>query len=360
MSQYIVYSARGSSSGASGVTSLNGQTGALTLVAGSNITITPGAGTLTIDASASSALTTNHIFVGNGSNIATDVAMSGDATIVASGALTIANSAITNAKMANMADNTVKGNKSGGSAAPSDLALSDVVEATSAILTITNGSKAIIGAANLSIEVQQSSSTDDGYLSSTDWNTFNSKFNLPALTAGSVIFSDGSTLAEDNANFFYDDASNSLGIRTDAPGFALDVAGDAHVANDISLDSAIDIAQIATPANPASGRDKLYVKSDDKLYILNSAGSEVLVGPTTPVQDYIVNLFTLSGTDITNGYVTLTSTPVDATKVILNIIGGPVQEYGVDYQMIGADLDWNGLFLDGVLIAGDKLIVQFS
>lgn len=36
----------------------------------------------------SSTLTTNHIFVGNGSNIATDVAMTGDCTIVAAGAIT--------------------------------------------------------------------------------------------------------------------------------------------------------------------------------------------------------------------------------------------------------------------------------
>lgn len=39
------------SGGSSGVSSLNSQTGALTLVAGSNITITPGVGTLTISAS---------------------------------------------------------------------------------------------------------------------------------------------------------------------------------------------------------------------------------------------------------------------------------------------------------------------
>lgn len=41
-------------SGSSGVTSLNGQTGALTLVAGTNITITPGAGTLTINSTGGS------------------------------------------------------------------------------------------------------------------------------------------------------------------------------------------------------------------------------------------------------------------------------------------------------------------
>lgn len=44
-------------------------------------------------------LTQNHILVGNATNVATDVAMSGDATIVASGALTIANDAITTVKI---------------------------------------------------------------------------------------------------------------------------------------------------------------------------------------------------------------------------------------------------------------------
>jgi hypothetical protein len=73
------------------------------------------------------ALTQNHILVGNASNVAADVAMSGDATIVASGALTIANSAVTNAKMANMNDQTIKGNVSGGAAAPSDLTKAQVL-----------------------------------------------------------------------------------------------------------------------------------------------------------------------------------------------------------------------------------------
>jgi microcystin-dependent protein len=45
------------------------------------------------------ALTQNHIFVGNASNQPADVAMSGDTTIVASGTVTIANSAITDAKV---------------------------------------------------------------------------------------------------------------------------------------------------------------------------------------------------------------------------------------------------------------------
>ena len=42
----------------------------------------------------SNALAQNHIFVGNASNIATDVAMSGEASIVASGAVTLSNAAV--------------------------------------------------------------------------------------------------------------------------------------------------------------------------------------------------------------------------------------------------------------------------
>lgn len=41
------------------------------------------------------------------------------------------------------------------------------------------------------------------------------KFTLPALTVGSVLFSDGSTIAQDNTNFFWDDTGNILRLRGD-------------------------------------------------------------------------------------------------------------------------------------------------
>lgn len=62
------------------------------------------------------------------------------------------------------------------------LTLGNLTEATSNILTITGGTGSIIGS-GLSIQVKQSATAQSGYLSSTDWNTFNGKQTaLSALT----------------------------------------------------------------------------------------------------------------------------------------------------------------------------------
>lgn len=75
------------------------------------------------------------------------------------------------------------------------------------------------------IGITQATTSANGYLSSTDWNTFNGKFTLPSLTSGSVLFSNGSTIAQDNANFFWDDVNNRLGIGTSAPDSILHILG---------------------------------------------------------------------------------------------------------------------------------------
>jgi len=49
-----------------------------------------------------------------------------------------------------------------------------------------------------------------------------------------------------------------------------------------------DFAQIATPANPSSGRNKIYPKSDGKFYTLNSSGTEVAVGGGAQTEVFII------------------------------------------------------------------------
>lgn len=74
-------------------------------------------------------------------------------------------------------------------------------------------------------------------------------------------------------------------------------------------------------------------------------------------------LFTLNGTDISNKYITLASAPHTANRVRLTIRGAPGQFYGSDYVMDGTNTDrlkWTGLTLDGQLISGDQLTVEYE
>lgn len=72
-------------------------------------------------------------------------------------------------------------------------------------------------------------------------------------------------------------------------------------------DEALDIAQIGTPAAPASGRNKVYPKSDGKVYVEDSSGVEQLVGPgTSTAGPYLVVAattanITLSGAQTIDG-----------------------------------------------------------
>jgi len=95
--------------------------------------------------------------------------------------------------------------------------------------------------ANRTLSITQASTSTDGFLSSADWNTFNNKFTLPALTSGSVLFSNGTTIAQDNANLFWDDTNNRLGIGTNAPDSTLSVNGNINLLNTLGSNRSTDI-----------------------------------------------------------------------------------------------------------------------
>jgi len=71
--------------------------------------------------------------------------------------------------------------------------------------------------------LSQANGTTNGYLSSTDWTIFNNKFSLPSLTSGSVLFSDGITIAQDKTNLFFDNTNKRIGIGNANPASTLSV-----------------------------------------------------------------------------------------------------------------------------------------
>lgn len=83
-------------------------------------------------------------------------------------------------------------------------------------------------------------------------------------------------------------------------------------------------------------------------------------GPSPSLYPYHVEKITLTPTDISNKYVSLAATPGTANLTCLTVIGGVEQNYGPDFIVTGTHLDWNGLFLDGVLVSGDQLIIVYN
>lgn len=74
---------------------------------------------------------------------------------------------------------------------------------------------------------------------------------------------------------------------------------------------------------------------------------------------YYTEQKTLTPTDITNQFIILTSAPTDPGETDATVIGGPLQDYGVDFVVIGNKLTWAGLGLDSLVDVGDIISVTY-
>jgi hypothetical protein len=69
---------------------------------------------------------------------------------------------------------------------------------------------------------------------------------------------------------------------------------------------------------------------------------------------------TLGQEEIENGFFILPKVPQILGAVLLFIRGAPQQQYGTDYIVTENRLIWNGLNIDGILSAGDKVTVVYQ
>jgi len=88
---------------------------------------------------------------------------------------------------------------------------------------------AVISGSNLILQTADSSNpglVSTGTQTFAGSKTFSSLPTFSSLTPGSVVFAGtGGLIAQDNANFFWDDANNRLGIGTATPGGSIDILG---------------------------------------------------------------------------------------------------------------------------------------
>lgn len=122
------------------------------------------------------------------------------------------------------------------------------------------------------------------------------------------------------------------------------------------------IRLVSGPAagTPPAGCIHIYSKGDKKLYYKDDTGAEYLLGTTENIHASEVEYITLDATQISNAEITLTNTPVDPTKVTLDIISGSAQIYSVDFEVIGNVLTWSGKPLQAILEVGDSCRITYT
>ena len=83
------------------------------------------------------------------------------------------------------------------------------------------------------------------------------------------------------------------------------------------------------------------------------------VNPPVSSGTFEVEYFDVDNTILTNKEVTLGSLPANPTKVVLDVVGGSPQRYGVDYIVSGSTVDWDSLRLDGQIVLNDELRITY-
>jgi hypothetical protein len=105
----------------------------------------------------------------------------------------------------------------------------DLTEATSSVLTITGGTDAVLGTGT-TIQVKQAGSSQSGFLSSTDWTTFNSKQDTitnPVTgtgASGQVAFWNGTSSQTGNSGLTWNNTTKTLSLRDSTDTYGSNIA----------------------------------------------------------------------------------------------------------------------------------------
>jgi hypothetical protein len=156
---------------------------------------------------ATNVLAPNMIFVGNGSSVATAVSMSGDASIISDGTITLKNTGTAGTYGSASAVPTITTDAQGRVTGVTTNAYQDATAVTKGILQVGSNLQVAGG----TISLQNATAGQTGALTSSDWTMFNAKLSatITAAATGQFIRYDGASWV--NATLSSSDLTASLG-----------------------------------------------------------------------------------------------------------------------------------------------------
>lgn len=416
MSQYISYSSRGSGGGGGGggVTSLNGQTGDLNLLAGSGVSIVPGTNTLTINATGGLANTPNKVYVNfaNGSDTATGSLTQPFKTLNhAISTITTASATNPFVLMLSGGTDSFSGTISG---VPNVSLFSEDESTLMGVYVITGGStNDTVMAQNITFNagitwIRNDASSMNLTLQDV---TVESLITFEQQGSGNAVFNirggtiSGATIQARTAYFtsvqnltgqlnFLDvgNIGDYIMIGCDLIFTTITLNGGSAIqlsgcisdsgyginCNTTGSGSPVIYSDAGSLPPTINGTNTLLLTTEANYInyspavpgnwspapVLVSAALDQLAargsGSSSP---YHVETFTLSSGNITSQSITLSATPDTANLTQLQVIGGVLQAYGTDFSVSGTTLSFLGDLATGgnaALVSGDKLVVQYN
>jgi hypothetical protein len=250
-------------------------------------------------------------------------------------------------------------------AAASVTDLSDVSDAGSGII-ISAAERTAIGTNTTNISNAQS-----------EIDAIEAALGAVISSAGAYVAHSGSNYIDSNSDVTEDLLDLDAQAKVNADAIAVN-AGDiltnagAISSNDTDISNlqgalgSVDEASINYANNNYIVDGEDLVTSAGKLDAQVKANADAIAGASAPQEEIIA----LVAGDITNQYVDLAAAASSADSIQISVVGGPIQEKGVDYTVslaggaggvtrisFSGDLASGG---DAALIATDKLIVKYS
>lgn len=244
--------------------------------------------------------TSGQFLVFNGTTQYAPVSMGGDATLSASGSVTIAGSAVTNSKMASMAAGTIKANTTGSAAAPSDVTIASLQGTSASTFAAGNDTRIVNG-------VQKTGDAMSGMLTLATGTSSLSPLNIPGGTLvttpvsgniesnGSNIFWTTNTSARQKLAMYPEGSTPANGQLLIGNGTGFDVAN-----LTAAMIPGLDVAKLTTGILPIArgGTNSGNTLLNNQLMVSNSGAikelgamtdGQIIVGKTSNAPQ-IVNM----------------------------------------------------------------------